>query len=150
MTREPFEFRFELAGLPPSANTLVRPARIGRRLLRLVKTRAAAGWLSGAQLVLQAAWRRQHARRAPIARVPLELRLHFVTDRVSADVTNRVKALEDALTGIAWVDDCQVVDVTLRKQVGRAPKTVGVVRVAAGVDAETQVRISKAKKAGGT
>lgn len=115
-----------------------------------MKSTPAKGWLVVAQLALQAAWRRSQGARPAIGRVPLELKLWFVTKLVTADVTNRVKALEDALTGIAWVDDCQVVDVTLRKQVGRDERVLGVVRVAAGVDEETQLRISKAKKAGRT
>jgi Holliday junction resolvase RusA-like endonuclease len=31
------------------------------------------------------------------------------------DVDNILKAIADALTGILWIDDCQLVDVTMRK-----------------------------------
>lgn len=106
--------------------------------------------MTGAKLALQAAWRRARGREAPLGRLPLELRLWFQVSRVSADVSNRVKALEDALTGIAWVDDCQVVEVSARKVVGPNEHVLGVVRVAAGVDLSTQRRISQAKKAGAT
>lgn len=150
MRREPWEFRFRLEGLPPSANTLVRPAFMGGRRMRLVKTSSASAWLTGAQLALQAAWRRARGRDAPLGGVPLEMRLFFSVGRVNADVSNRVKALEDALTGIAWVDDCQVVEVTARKTVGTPEYVLGVVRVAAGVDEATQRRISKSRKAGAT
>jgi Holliday junction resolvase RusA-like endonuclease len=80
--------------------------------------------------------------------VPLELRVVFAVSRVSADVSNRVKALEDALTGIAWADDCQVVELFARKVVEPSEHVLGVVRVAAGVDETTQRRISQSKKAG--
>ena len=150
MKREPWEFRIRLEGLPPSANTLVRPAMLRgpRPRARLVKTKHAGAWLVGAQLALQAAWRRSRGREAPLAGVPLELRVVFAVSRVSADVSNRVKALEDALTGIAWADDCQVVELFARKVVEPSEHVLGVVRVAAGVDETTQRRISQSKKAG--
>lgn len=146
MIRQPFEFRFELKGLPPSANRLVKPARVGK-FARLVKTAEARGWVGVARMAFLAAWRRAHGTRPPIAKLPLELRLHFTVGRINADVSNRVKALEDALTGIAWVDDCQVVEVHAKKSVG-VEHTLGVVRIAAGVDEETQRRIREARKAG--
>lgn len=144
--RVPFEFRFELAGLPPSANRLVRPARVGK-FARLVKTAVASGWLQVARMSFLAAWRRDHGGKAPIAGLPLTLHLHFTVSRINADVSNRVKALEDALTGIAWVDDCQVVELHAMKSVG-VERTRGVVRIAAHVDEETQRRIKAARKAG--
>lgn len=149
MTREPWEFRFELAGLPPSANALYQPVSArGARGARLVKSPSARSWLPGAQLALQAAWRRA-GHRAPIAKFALELRLWFGVRRINADTSNRIKALEDALTGIAWVDDCQVVAVSARKEISPSERVVGVVRIAVGVLEETQKRIAEARKAGG-
>ena len=151
MIREPFEFRFELEGLPPSANALYEPVSArGGRGASFIKSKRASAWFLGAQLALQAAWRRQHGRRERLRQQPIELRLWFAVKRISADTSNRIKALEDALSGIAWVDDCQVVSVSARKEVADREHVIGVVRVAAGVGEETQKRIAKAKKAGGT
>lgn len=150
MTREPFEFRFVLEGLPPSTNALYAPvsATFGSGARFRKKPRAAA-WNYGAQLALQAAWRRAGNRR-PVERHAVELRLWFGVKRINADTSNRIKALEDALTGIAWRDDCQVVEVSARKEIAEREHVIGVVRLAAGVGKETQKRIAKAKKAGGT
>lgn len=35
---------------------------------------------------------------------------------VKPDTSKLVRALEDALTGVVWVDDCQVVDLIVRKR----------------------------------
>lgn len=40
---------------------------------------------------------------------PVELTMHFYMARKNGDVSNRIKALEDALKGFAFVDDLQVV-----------------------------------------
>ena len=45
---------------------------------------------------------------APTA-APVELRMKFYMARTNGDVTNRIKALEDALKGFCYVDDLQVV-----------------------------------------
>lgn len=148
MTREPWEFRFELPGLPPSTNALYAPVSArGRRGARIIKSQRGRAWLTGAQLALQAAWRRAFGRRQPLSGLPVELRLWFGVERISSDTSNRIKALEDALTGIAWCDDCQVVELVARKAVVSSARVMGVVRIAGGVDVNTQRRIQRAKKA---
>jgi Holliday junction resolvase RusA-like endonuclease len=52
--------------------------------------------------------------------------LVFPTSR--PDIDNLIKGVKDALTGIVWVDDCQVVRTHLQKVYSRAPSTDVVVR----------------------
>lgn len=40
------------------------------------------------------------------------------------DLDNFVKPIQDALTGIAWIDDAQVTDLTVRKRFGPRAETV--------------------------
>lgn len=44
------------------------------------------------------------------------------TSRANGDRTNLLKSVEDALKGIAWHDDSQVVDGQVRKSYGPAPQ----------------------------
>lgn len=97
--------------LPPSANDLVRPAILGYRngkpTIRLVKTTEAKQWLKGAQQLLTA---------APL-HGPVELFAEFFMPTIASDCSNRVKQLEDALTGYAWFDDKQVAEVHVIKRI---------------------------------
>jgi Holliday junction resolvase RusA-like endonuclease len=75
---------------------------------------------------------------------PLELQVVFhlprpkslpkrVTHHVKKpDCTNLVKGIEDALNGILWRDDSQLVDVSLRKVYGDPPRVVIGIREVAG------------------
>lgn len=113
---------FRLAMLPPSNNALVRPAVLGtspkgKPLVRLVSTREAREF-------------REYARRMlPVAPAggPLELFATFFVPTIASDVSNRLKALEDALTGRLWHDDKQVAEIHVRKVVTDEPQDVGVV-----------------------
>ena len=44
----------------------------------------------------------------------------------TGDTTNHLKAVEDALTGIVWKDDCQVVETTVEKHYADGDKRPGV------------------------
>lgn len=44
------------------------------------------------------------------------------------DASNQLKLIEDALNGIVWVDDCQIVDGGFSKRYVEAPQTVLTVR----------------------
>lgn len=107
--------------LPPSANDLVRPAVLGfknkKPVIRLVKTTEAKQWLMKAQHLLV---------RAPLSG-PVELFAEFYMPTIASDCSNRVKQLEDALTGFAWLDDKQVAEVHAVKRIATTPSEVRVV-----------------------
>lgn len=130
--------------LPPSNNDLVRPALVGGRA-RLVKTSVAKDWNQRALQVLASV-------RPPVEPItgPVKLVLELRVKRITSDLNNRVKALEDLLTGHCWHDDCQVTafESVKRLCVGTEEELV---RVSVGRDLSCQtelaVRLSKASKA---
>jgi crossover junction endodeoxyribonuclease RusA len=65
-------------------------------------------WQHRVSAVAAAAWPR---RRKPIE-VAVELRITHYGERQSIDMDNLIKPIQDALQGIAYVDDRQVRDVT--------------------------------------
>lgn len=94
--------------LSTSANNLVRPAMMGKQV-RLVKTGAARRWNEEARAVLR---RRSDLYLMP---GPIELELWLHLKSIAGDASNRVKALEDVLTGVCWHDDVQVTNLIVRK-----------------------------------
>ncbi len=47
---------------------------------------------------------------------PVVLFATFYRPRKAGDLSNRIKVLEDALNGIAWIDDGQVVEIHARRE----------------------------------
>lgn len=104
---------FELT-LPVAAHTKQRP-RFGRgRAYTPAETR---GW---EELL---AWRfiEQHGR--PKLSCPVRVELYFGGVQSNQDIDNLAKSCLDALNGIAFKDDRQVVELVARKASGRAPRT---------------------------
>ena len=63
-----------------------------------------------------AAW--EHVKLGPLHRRPLAVTLTFYRENhVRADTDNLAKAVLDALNGICYVDDAQIVDLHLRRYV---------------------------------
>jgi Holliday junction resolvase RusA-like endonuclease len=96
-TSPPAEVRLVLT-FPPSANTYWKPAR-GRGLVPSDEATA---------------YKRQVARAVAVARVqplfgPVHLFLTVYRPRRQGDLDNSLKVLNDALNGVAWLDDEQVV-----------------------------------------
>lgn len=56
------------------------------------------------------------------------------------DADNVVKAVKDALNGIAWRDDCQVVQVSVRKEYTNVPGVSVIVSFVDAVPAQTKRR----------
>lgn len=84
---------------PPSANTNWRPA--GGRIIKSKEARAyqvEAGWMARAAGVRP-------------TRDPVILTLRVYRPQQSGDLSNRIKVLEDALNGVAYYDDAQVIEI---------------------------------------
>lgn len=107
------EFRLPF---PPSANVYWRTTRRGITYVSAdaKKFKEAAGWALRAQGVVC------------IEDDPVSLKLDVYFPRAAGDLSNRIKVLEDALNGIAYTDDAQVVhlDVT-RYLIPPIPKRSG-------------------------
>lgn len=136
--------------LPTSANRLVAPVilRGKRPRTRLVKTSEAKEWLRTARLLI-----RQQGATGPVAG-PVRLDCVFRFDTIGSDLDNRLKALKDALTGLVWFDDCQVIEMECAKILtgkyqGPAVKVSVYVYDATEVEAELFKRLMKSKKATG-
>lgn len=134
--------------LPPSANRLVRP---GTGTKRLVKAKEAKGWHATVAAVVAETTRTLKPMRIV---GPVSLVVTFYVRTVSADISNRLKALEDALTfARVWHDDSQVVRIEATKALaakgskGWCEVRVGAYRVE---DAELRHRLSISTRAGGT
>lgn len=85
-------------------------------VLRLVATREAVDFRAAAHRVLP---------RQPVGG-PLELYATFYVPTLASDASNRIKSLEDALTGRLFYDDKQIAEVHLRKVITNDPEQVGV------------------------
>ena len=82
-----------------------------------------------AEEAIRLAWRREHRGAKPFAG-PVALRVRFARDSARpCDLDNLVKLVADALNGLAWVDDRQIVALLATKVVDRdEPGTMIVVR----------------------
>lgn len=95
--------------LPPTGNHAHAPAlrrsKRGRTFLGKRLTDAARAYRAAVQLQVKA------GRRVPLFRGPVRLVVHYVLpDWRRRDTDNLDKQLRDALTGVAWEDDCQVTE----------------------------------------
>jgi len=98
--------------LPPSANRYWRTTRTGRTYVseEAQAYKAEVGWLARAEGLEMLE-----------GEVSLSLQVYMVNK--SADLTNRIKVLEDALNGVAYIDDNQVSEFYARKfQVSKAKR----------------------------
>lgn len=94
--------------LPPSANRYWRTARNRVYVSEEAQAyKAEAGWLAQAAGVEMLE-----------GEVKLSVDVYMITHR--ADLSNRIKVLEDALNGIAWIDDQQISELHARRY--RVPK----------------------------
>ncbi|RKG97010.1 RusA family crossover junction endodeoxyribonuclease, partial [Corallococcus sp. CA047B] len=127
---------------PPSANTYWRAAK-GRGL---VPSREALAYKAAV------------ARVAALAQVkplagPVRLTLTVYRPRRTGDLDNTLKVLNDALNGLAWLDDEQVVSIHAERADDKAAPRVELVasaeRFATPTEADThrQARLERAKKA---
>ena len=82
-----------------------------------------------AEASIKHAWRREHRGAKPFAG-PVALRVRFArASALPCDLDNLVKLVADALNGLAWVDDRQIVALRAGKVVDRdEPGTMIVVR----------------------
>lgn len=128
--------------LPPSANALVMPLRG-----RLIKSKVGREWAKTAAAILGKA--------SPPLEGALSLYASFKVRSVSSDVSNRIKALEDALVAAGFMfDDCQVVQIQARKSIVTQGSVVDAERCwwelkETCAAAETEIKIRKSKKGGG-
>lgn len=104
---------FELT-LPVAAHTKQRPRFARDRALTPAETR---GW---EELL---AWRfiEQHGR--PRLTCPVRVETFFGGVQANQDIDNLAKSCLDALNGIAFKDDRQVVELVVRKRTDGAPET---------------------------
>jgi crossover junction endodeoxyribonuclease RusA len=89
---------------PPSANRLVRASRA-----RVYKSKDARDFATAVAIVASNQMRLQGQRPMP-GNLKVEITLH--RPRKSGDVDNRIKPILDALNGVAYVDDSQIVSVS--------------------------------------
>ena len=101
------EMRFTLPW-PPQVNNCYTVAR-GRKILS-TEARAYKVWA-----------RCLHVDANPF-RGPVELELHFYRPTKQGDVSNRIKVVEDALSGVAFEDDCQVESLIAKRHEASSPE----------------------------
>lgn len=102
---------------PPSVNRVWRKGKGGKLYLAPSVARFRAGV---ERAVLEAG-----IRRPPFGpRTAVRYELVWYRSRKSGDLSNRLKALEDALNGLVWADDKQVVGFTCARVDGERPGRV--------------------------
>lgn len=92
--------------MPPSVNATYRAGQG-----KFFKSKEAAAWQRKAVTIA-----RESIPSSCVMGGTVALTVWFFFRNHVSDVSNRIKALEDALNGIAWVDDMQVTDLRLRKR----------------------------------
>ena len=65
-----------------------------------------------------------HTKQRPRLKCPVRVELFFGGVQANQDIDNLAKSCLDALNGIAFEDDRQVVELVARKASGRSPQTV--------------------------
>ena len=141
---------FTLTMLPTSSNDLVTPVTMRDGRMRLVKTKEAAAFEFYAKL----RFAQEMAGWAPLAGVPIALEAEFWLPHIGSDLTNRLKALEDAMTGIVWSDDCQIAKVACVKHLDYESHLEVVAAISVRVlpdtfDKAVRDALAKSKRAGG-
>ena len=96
--------------LPPSTNKLYGRAKDGHVYLKpkIREAKEALGWEARTQF-------RGAPMKGPLS---LSITIYAATDRLF-DSDNKLKLLQDALTGIVWEDDSQIIQHHIRKAVDR-------------------------------
>lgn len=102
--------------LPPSTNEIWRKSR--NSVMKSEKARAYSGYVA-------AEWARQGAG-WKVEQGPVTVRLEIYGPG-RWDLDNKIKALLDALNGLAWEDDSQVVEIVARKHKTEAGGYRGVI-----------------------
>ncbi len=69
------------------------------------------------------AWRFIERHGRPQLTGPVRIELHFAGVQANQDIDNLAKSCLDALNGVAFKDDRQVVELIVRKQANGAPET---------------------------
>lgn len=94
---------FILTEPPPSTNNLFATTKQRKR----VKTSKYSAWRTAAQWQVKAQFPRMIE-----GDVVLDIEVRRPT--ATSDISNRIKAIEDALTGLVYADDRQVIEVRAR------------------------------------
>lgn len=98
--------------LPPSVNATLVPVRLGNKV-RFVSSKIAKTFRNASQLQMKA------TKFNPMLSGNVALRVDFFVPDSRSDVSNRLKALEDAMIGFAYADDKQIVHVEINKHIDR-------------------------------
>ena len=94
--------------IPPSVNRIWRRAKHGG----MYKVKQAAAF----DVAVLSAWTKAKLPRLPFPDGPVRYVLRWYRYPANGDTSNRIKVVEDALNGLAWTDDEQVVDLRVIRE----------------------------------